>query len=231
MMSLAEIEANLTSLDPQVRMRGITELRHYDAVVAVPLLASRQTDQELIVRSFVAMGLGYKQNDEAFATLVKMLGTESDANVRSEVANALIKYGRTAIPHIVPAFYTYPDWLMRMSILLALTDMDAPQELFQLCLAAFVDPNPTVQETGVKCLAFLAESEMAEDALLHLLAFAQSSTWQVRQQAAISLRWFTDPRATEALTQLQRDSDYRVVSAVLEGTWASASAAIEENLR
>jgi HEAT repeat protein len=221
MMNIPEIEANLASLDPQDRMRGLTALRHYDAAVAVPLLVSRREDQEVIVRSFVAMGLGYKQNGDAFETLAEMLKTEGDANVRAEVASALIKYGKAAIPHVVPAFYQYPDWLMRMSIMLALADMDSPQELFQLCLAAFVDPNTTVRETGVQCLAFLVGTKMEEDALLHLLAFAESEHWSVRRQTAIALRRFADPRAAKILLQLRQDGDYRVVGAVLDGVWAS----------
>ncbi len=221
MMNIPDIETNLASLDPQERMRGLVALRDYEADVAVPLLVSRRADQEVIVRSFVAMGLGYKRNDDAFETLAAMLKTELDTNVRAEVASALIKYGKAAIPHVVPAFYQYPDWLMRMSIMLALADMDSPQELFQLCLAAFVDPNTTVRETGVQCLAFLVGTPMEEDALLHLLAFAESDNWQVRRQTAIALRQFVDPRAAEVLLQLRQDQDYRVVGAVLDGVWAS----------
>lgn len=223
MLNISQIEANLASLDPQERMRGLTALRNYDAAVAVPLLTSRCADREVIVRSFVAMGLGYKQNSDAFATLTAMLKTELDANVRAEVASALMKYGKVAIPYVVPAFYQYPDWLMRMSILLALADLDSPQELFQLCLAAFVDPNPTVRETGVQCLVFLVGTPMAEEALLHILAFARSDSWQIRRQAAIALRRFADARATAALVQLQQDPDHRVVSAILDDLWASTA--------
>lgn len=221
MLNITEIEVNLASLDPRERMLGLTALRHYGVDVAVPLLASRCTDREMIVRSFVAMGLGYKQNSEAFAALTAMLKTERDPNVRAEVASALMKYGPAAIPYIVPAFYQYPDWLMRMSILLGLADMDSPQELFQLCLAAFVDANSTVRETGVQCLAFLVGTAMAEDALFHLLAFAESGRWQVRQHAAIALRRFPDPRAAAMLVQLQRDPDHRVVGTVLDGILAN----------
>ena len=222
-MNIPDIEVNLASPDPQERMRGLTALRDYDAAVAVPLLKTRCNDREVIVRSFVAMGLGYKQNTDAFEALAAMLQTELDPNVRAEVASALIKYGESAIPHVVPAFYKYPDWLMRISILLGLADMDSPQELFQLCLIALVDANPTVQETGVQCLGFLAKTNMAEDALLHLLAFAESDDWQVRRQVVIALRQFTDPRVATALAKLQQDQDHRVVSAVLDGIWASSS--------
>jgi HEAT repeat protein len=219
MMPLPEIQANLANADPQARMRGITALKDYEADLAVPLLVTLQTDREMIIRSFVAMGLGFKRNDSAFSALAAMLKVETDNNVRAEVVSALIKYGHQAIPLVVPAFYHHPDWLMRMSILLALTDMDSPQELFQLCLAGFVDPNPTVRETAVQCLGYLANAEVAEDALLHLLAFALSERWEIRKQSALSLLHFNDPRAAQALTQLRQDQDYRVVAAVMEGVW------------
>jgi HEAT repeat protein len=223
MMNIPAIKASLASLDPQDRMRGLTALRHYEADVAVPLLTSRREDEEMIVRSFVAMGLGLKQNADAFATLVLILQTELDVSVRAEAASALTKYGKVAIPHVMQAFYAHPDWLMRISVLLALTAMDAPQELFQLCLAALVDPNPTVRETALECLAYLVGTTMEEDALLHLLAFARSERWQVRRQTAIALRRFADPRAAEILLQMQQDQDYRVVGTVLDGIWASQS--------
>jgi hypothetical protein len=112
---------------------------------------------------------------------------------------------------------------MRMSILLSLSEMDSPQELFQLCLSAWMDPNLVVQETGIQCLASLVGTPLEEDALLHLLAFGQSEKWELRRQTAIVLRQFTDLRARTALNAFQQDEDYRVVSAVLEGEWLGAA--------
>ncbi len=218
-MNLLEIQLNLASSDVQERLLAVAALRQYDAAIAVPLLASRRCDQTVLVRSFVAMGFGHQQNPEAFRFLVSMLETEVTANVRAEVASALIKYGKAAVSPIVRAFHRYPDWLMRMSILLSLSEMDSPQELFQLCLAAWVDSNLVVQETGVQCLASLVGTPLEEDALLHLLAFGQSEKWQLRRQTAIALRAFDDFRAVARLSELQQDADYRVVSAVLDGQW------------
>jgi HEAT repeat protein len=219
-MNILKIQLNLASPDGQERLLAVAALRQYDAAIAVPLLASRRCDQMVLVRAFVAMGFGHQQNPDAFRFLVSMLETEVTANVRSEVASALIKYGKVAIPPIVRAFHRYPDWLMRMSILLSLSDMDSPQELFQLCLSAWVDPNLVVKETGVQCLASLVGTPLEEDALLHLLAFGQSEKWELRCQTAIALRAFEDSRAVERLSLFQQDDDYRVVSAVLEGGWS-----------
>ncbi len=218
-MNLLEIQLNLASSDVQERLLAVAALRQYDAAIAVPLLASRRCDQMVLVRSFVAMGFGHQQNPEAFRFLVSMLETEVTANVRAEVASALIKYGKAAVSPIVRAFHRYPDWLMRMCILLSLSEMDSPQELFQLCLAAWVDSNLVVQETGVQCLASLVGTPLEEDALLHLLAFGQSEKWQIRRQTAIALRVFDDFRAVVRLSELQHDEEYRVVSSVLDGQW------------
>jgi HEAT repeat protein len=215
-MNISDIQTNLDSLDPQHRMRGIVALKDYSAEVAVPLLIRRCHDQEVMIRSFVAMGLGYKQNEGAFNTLVSMLQQESDANVRAEITSALMKYGKAAIPFIFSTFYEHPHWLLRISILMALTEMDAPGVLFQLCLSASIDINVTVQETGIQCLTVLVNSMYEEDALLHLIAFARSERWQIRKQIAIALRHFSDPRAQEALNQLRQDPDYRVLAAILD---------------
>jgi HEAT repeat protein len=215
-MQIPDIQTHLASSDPQIRMRGLTALRSYEPEVAVPLLALQTNDNEAIIRSLVAMGLGYKQNEAAFQALLAMLENDADPNVRAEAASALSKYGKASIPHIVSAFYKHPHWLMRMSVLMAFVELKSPQVLFQLCLSAFVDTDPIVKETAVQCLALLADSSFAEDALLHLIAFAQSEQWQIRKAVAIALRAFSDSRAQEALVQLRKDTDYRVIAAILE---------------
>jgi HEAT repeat protein len=220
-MDITEIQTHLASDNPQMRMRGLTALRSYSPDVAVPLLATRINDSELMVRSFVAMGLGFKQNSEAFAILTGMLKTEKDANIQAEISGALAKYGQPAIPYITQAFYDYPHWIVRMSVLLALADMDAPDSLFKLCLAAFVDSDPTVQETAIQCMVGLAGTAYEEDTLLHLLAFAMSNKPSIRRQVAIALRQFPDLRAEEALNAMRSDPDHHVVAAVLEGALAS----------
>ncbi len=220
-MNIPEIQTHLESNNPQLRMRGLTALRSYSPEIAVPLLASLTHDSELMVRSFVAMGLGFKQNTAAFELLTQMLQTETDANIQAEIASALTKYGHPAIPQVTAAFYDNPHWIVRMSVLMAISDMDEPDSLFKLCLAAFVDSDPTVQETAIQCMANLAGTAYEEDTLLHLLAFAQSNKPSIRRQVAIALRSFPDLRAEEVLTKMLDDSDHHVVAAVLEGALAN----------
>jgi len=57
-MNIEEIKKALDDSNPQERMKGIRELRHYESDIAAPLLLNHVQDQEFLVRSFVAMGLG-----------------------------------------------------------------------------------------------------------------------------------------------------------------------------
>ncbi|MDJ0706746.1 MAG: HEAT repeat domain-containing protein, partial [Leptolyngbyaceae cyanobacterium MO_188.B28] len=92
-MDLPQIEALLDSPNPQSRMKAIVELRHYEPAVVVPLLKRRMYDKQFMLRSFVAMGLGYKRNDEAYEALLEIVANETDHNVIAEAANSLAKFG------------------------------------------------------------------------------------------------------------------------------------------
>ena len=72
-MELEQIRAYLDSPNAQERMKAIVELRNYNPGIVVPLLKQRMYDQELIIRSFVAIGLGKKRNQEGFDALLNLI--------------------------------------------------------------------------------------------------------------------------------------------------------------
>jgi HEAT repeat protein len=215
-MELAAIAAHLDSENPQDRMRGITALREYEPDVAVPLLMRCVHDSEVVVRSFVTMGLGYKRTPEAYDQLLLMLDRESDPNIRAEAANSLSKYGKVAVPHLVKAFHANLNWLMRLSIIPALSQLDAPEELMQLCQAGLNDPDPTVKETAITYLMDFADRPESEAALDLLLPYVASEHWHLRRQVALVLKSFSQERGRAALIELRQDEDHRVVAAALE---------------
>ncbi|NJN49352.1 MAG: HEAT repeat domain-containing protein, partial [Alkalinema sp. RL_2_19] len=101
-MELTAIATHLDSENPQDRMRGITALREYEPDVAVPLLMRCIDDAEVMIRSFVMMGLGLQTNPQKPTDrLLESLEQEDDPNVRAEAANSLGKYGNVAVPHLV----------------------------------------------------------------------------------------------------------------------------------
>lgn len=215
-MELNQIQAYLDSAEPQNRMKAIVELRHYIPEVVVPLLKQRMFDKEFVIRSFVAMGLGYKQTDEGFDALLQLIEYDSDANVRAEAANSLAKYGDRSIVHLVELFERESHWLVRQSILAAMTEMNRPEILLQMCCWGLEGEDPVVKLASIANLGQLAETMQASDALEILLNLTSNNSGEIRGQVATALRNFDDPRAKIALRELRQDSDYQVVAATLE---------------
>ncbi len=215
-MELHQIKTYLDSTNPQHRMKAITELRHYAPEVVVPLLKRRINDKEFVIRSFVAMGLGNKQTEEAFEALVDLIEFDTDPNVRAEAANSLAKYGDRAMPHLSKLFERDTHWLVRQSLLAALSETEYSEILLKFCRLAIEGLDLVVKQAGIASMGQLEGTPQAEEALEILLSLATSRTVEIRIQVALILTYFDSPRAREALMKLRSDSDYRVVAATLE---------------
>ncbi len=215
-MELHQIEADLKNPDFQYRLKAIAALKDYDSEVAVPLLTSRLKDSEFLVRSFLAMGLGKQQTADSFAVLMRIMKFDDTPNVRAEAANSLSLFGRVAVSHLVLAFYQDDHWLVRRSILGAITEMDCPHELFDVCTQALKDEDRTVQESAVDALGSLAGSNQHAVALSLLLTLKDAESGRMRARVAYALKRFDEPQAKEALIQLRHDEDHQVVAAALE---------------
>ncbi|WP_017325179.1 HEAT repeat domain-containing protein [Synechococcus sp. PCC 7336] len=216
-MYLHQIATLLESSDPQQRMKGITELRHHPPADAVPLLKQRMFDKEFLIRSFVAMGLGYKQTEDGFAALLDIVARETDSNVIAEAANSLAKYGDRALPHLEEIFEQHPHWLVRQSIFAALEEFTCPAVLLKLCRAGYEGDDLVVKQVALTCLQNLYDTPYRAEALAILLQAANAEDGDVRAQSARILRYFDDPAAKAALEKLRKDLDFRVIGATLEG--------------
>lgn len=215
-MELHQIEVYLNSSDSQNRLKGLTELRQYDAEQAIPLLLKTRNDPEFIVRSFVAMGLGKKQSQEAFECLLEMLTGDLDYNVRAEAANSIALYGGRAIPALLTAFERDEQWLVRRSILAAIAEMHEPEALYKICQIGLLDEDLTVRDAAIENFSLLAGSSLAPQALQALLPFVNADGWRTRYAVARALKPFNVPSAKSALSYLSKDTDHRVVGAALE---------------
>ena len=217
-MDIEQIKNALNDEDPQQKMRAIRELRNYEADVAAPLLLNHVNDQEFLVRSFVAMGLGRKQSSEAFQALLNMSQQDKDPNVRAEAANSISFYGDVAIPHLRKMYEFDNHWLVRRSIIAAIVDLKCPQELLEICKIGLMGEDEPVMESCLSALGLLAGSEQETEALNLLLSFVGDRSWRIRLQVAKSLSRYKNPEAIAALSKLKIDEDHRVVGAVLEST-------------
>ena len=215
-MDIEQITKALNDADPQQRMKGVRELRHYEAEVAIPLLLDHVNDQEFLVRSFVAMGLGRKQSNEAFEALLTMSKQDKDPNVRGEAANSLSFYGEVAISHLRTMYEEDDHWLVRRSIIAAMVDLNSPQELLEICEIGISGTDQPLLESCLSCLGLLAHTEQEPAALKLLLSLADDQSWRIRLQVAKSLSKYDNPDAIATLNKLKTDPDHRVVGATLE---------------
>ncbi|MDJ0798564.1 MAG: HEAT repeat domain-containing protein [Calothrix sp. MO_167.B12] len=218
-MELQQIETYLNSPDAQNRMKAIVELRHHNPEVVVPLLKQRMHDKEFMIRSYVAMGFGYKQTEEGFQALLDIIANEKDPNVRAEAANSLSKYGlERALPHLEELFEQESHWLVRQSIFAVMEEMINPETLLKMCQIGLQGQDPLVKQTAIANLGRLSETPQAETALEMLFPLAVSDVWHIRAKVAKALRKFDSPEAQAALMELRQDQDHRVVAATLEGS-------------
>lgn len=217
-MELELIKSNLHHPDFQYRLKAIAALKNYSPEIAVPLLQTKIHDPEFLVRSFVAMAFGKQQTAESFASLLEMIRFDDTPNVRAEAANSLSLFGAIAISHLVSTFYQDDHWLVRRSILAALTEMDCPDELFDICQQAIAhtDEDETVQESAVDALATLADTHIQEQTLNQLLDLVNHPSERIRIRVAYALKLFEQETAKSALQKLRQDPDHQVVGAALE---------------
>ncbi|MEO0705764.1 MAG: HEAT repeat domain-containing protein [Cyanobacteria bacterium J06649_5] len=215
-MNISEIKVLLASDNSQERLRGLVALKDHEVETAVPLLIDQKQDSAFLVRSFVAMGLGRKQNEAAYSALLEMLPAESDHNVQAEIANSLGLYGRVAVERLVQLFYDNDHWLVRRSILAIMPELESPKELLELAQYALKDKDQTIAQAGIASLGLLADTSEAQSALEALLPLLSLPNWRSRMTLAYALKSFDNPAAKDALTQLRKDEHHKVVAAALE---------------
>ena len=179
--------------DPTRAMPALTQLRFCSDEEAVPLLVLGTQQQAFLVRSLSCSGLGYKRTDQGWTVLEQLLGSDEDANVRAEAANALVSYGVVrSWPLLRAAFAADGAWLVRCSILSGLAEQPEINLAWLLELAeiAIADGDGTVRVSGAEILGRI-----------------------VRESQGVPI----GEQARALLQPLQQDQDHRVVAAALNG--------------
>ena len=196
-LDLDALRLAIASGDPVKAMPAITQLRHCSDAEAVPLLVLGTEQTPFLVRSLSCSGLGYKRTEQGWNVLSVLVRADEDPNVRAEAANALASYGvERAWPLLRSAFEADAAWLVRCSILSALAEQPEINLtwLLELATMAIADADAIVRVSGAEILSRI-----------------------VREGGRDSI----GAKARGLLQSLQRDSDHRVVAAVLNGLQAS----------
>ncbi len=215
-MDLQQIETDLLNTDFNYRTKAIAALKAYSPEVAVPILSRHLKDPEFLVRSFVARELGNQQTAESFAALLQIIKLDNTPNVRAEAANSLSLFGVVAAPHLMQAFFQDDHWLLRRSILAAMMEMNCPEELFEVTVCGLKGDDISVQDDSINALASFVNSDRSTEALNHILSLKDHSFFMLRRRVAYVLKNFDEPSAKEALIELRKDLDHRVVGAAME---------------
>ena len=215
-MELNEIQENLQQQDFQYRLKAIRALHQQPTDIAVPILLDHLTDREFLVRTFVAMALGKHQTDRTFQALLEIMKYDDTPSVRAEASNSLSLFGRTSISHLTTAFIQDDNWILRRSILAAITDLDSPIELLEICLEGLKGTDRPLHEACIAALLTLTESPQKNTVMEHLIELASDEDPEKRRLTAHALRHFDHPRATATLQKLRQDPDHRVIAAALE---------------
>ena len=190
---LDRLREAIGSGDPTRAMPALTQLRFCSDEEAVPLLVLGTQQQAFLVRSLSCSGLGYKRTEQGWAVLETLLGSDEDANVRAEAANALVSYGvERSWPLLRTAFAADDAWLVRCSILSGLAEQAEIKLnwLLELAEIAIADGDGTVRVSGAEILGRIVRES---------------------QGGPIG------ERARALLQPLQQDQDHRVVAAALNG--------------
>jgi HEAT repeat protein len=215
-MDIHQIEVALDRSDFQYRLQAITALKDYSADIAVPLLTSKIDDPEFLVRSFVCRGLGKHQTAASYTALLEILKFDDTPNVRAEAANSLSLFGKCAAAQLVMTFVKDDHWLVRRSILAALSDLDCQHEVLEVCQEGLNGNDPAVWEAAIAALGDLTAAEPKTAALAQLLHLADAASERTRSQVAYALKKFNVPESKAALSKLRQDLSPQVVAAALE---------------
>lgn len=201
----------LESGDLKARKLALAALRDVPADQALPLIKKVINDQNGQVRSMAIFALGIKPSQEGYELLIEILENDPDYGIRADAAGALgYLEDPRAFDHLVRAFYEDVDWLVRFSAAVSLGNLKNPKA-HDVLVTALDSPEVVIQQAAIAALGEIGDLEAVD----HILNFAQSDDWLVRQRLAEALGHLPTDKSRSALRYLAKD-DHSQVSAAAE---------------
>lgn len=205
-VDLEQVAAQLKSEDSKDRMLALASLRDVPAEQAAPLIRQALDDKNLQIRSMAVFALGIKPDAEAFDILIRLLKSDPDYGIRADAAGALgYLEDPRAFETLVRAFYEDTDWLVRFSAAVSLGNLKDPRA-HDVLVQALKSSEVVMQQAAIAAIGEIGDLS----ALEHILAFAQSEDWLVRQRLAEALGHLPSAKSESALRYLEKDAHYQV---------------------
>jgi len=207
--SLEAISAQLESPNLRDRMVALASLRNVSPQDAVPLIKKVLDDESLQLRSMAIFALGIKQTSECYPILERILTSDPDYGIRADAAGAMGYLGDArAFETLSRAFYEDTDWLVRFSAAVSLGNLKDPRA-HDILIQALGSNEVVLQQAAISALGEIQDLSSVE----HILRFAQSDDWLVRQRLAEALGNLPKPKSVSALKYLEKDSHSHVAEA------------------
>jgi HEAT repeat protein len=198
---LQELATQLESTNLRDRMVALASLRDVPAIDAIPLIKKVLDDESMQLRSMAVFALGIKATEESYPILINLLENDPDYGIRADAAGALgYLEDNRAFESLVRAFYEDTDWLVRFSAAVSLGNLK-DLRAFDVLIKALESPEVVLQQAAIAALGEI----QAIDAIPHILNFAQSEDWLVRQRLAEALGNLPTEKSISALNYLAKD--------------------------
>ena len=218
-MDLAAIRAALSGHDHSKRLQALVALRRHSTADAEPILLAALKSDAFIIRSFACMGLGQKRTEAGFHALLERARQDEDPNVRAEAASALSWFGFERCTSLLLQLFSQDDhWLVRHSILAALSECGDPGVQLQVVRQGLAGDDDTVRCGAVELLGVLVGSPFEKEAETLLLAASHDDNVLIRRTAARTIGNFPGEVARQRCLALRQDPDHRVVAASMESS-------------
>ena len=218
-MDLPAIRAALSGNDHGQRLKALVALRDHSTADAEPILLMALESDTFIIRSFACMGLGQKQTEAGFHALLERAQQDNDPNVRAEAASALSWFGFERCKSILLQLFSQDDhWLVRHSILAALSECGDPNVQLQVVRQGLEGDDDTVRCSALELLGVLVGSSLEGEAETLLLAASHDNNFLIRRTAARTMGNFPGEAVRQRCLELRRDPDYRIVAASMESS-------------
>jgi len=216
-VNLPAIRAALCGHDHSQRLQALVALRHHSTADAEPILLTALESDTFIVRSFACMGLGQKRTEAGFRALLERAQADKDPNVRAEAASALSWFGfERCTPLLLQLFSRDDHWLVRQSIIAALSECGDPGAQLQVVRQGLAGDDDTVRCSALELLGVLVGSPLEAAAEALLLAASHDDNPWIRRISARTMGNFPGDAARQRCLELRQDPDHRVVAASME---------------
>jgi len=208
-VNLEELSAKLDSPNSRDRLLALVALKDAEAAEALPLIKKVLKDESIQVRGMAVFALGVKRQDENYELLLQVLENDSDYSVRAAAAGALgYLEDNRALEPLLRIFYEETDWLVRFSAAVSLGNLKDSRAR-QALIEALDGKEVVLHQAAIAALGEIGDLE----ALDHILRFADSKDWLVRQRLAEALSNLPSAKSKSALQYLAKDEHPQVSAA------------------